>query len=373
MNLRNLTIVRLISALMLFTAGCNSLENRPPDINLPENTPPEITSPALVEASGDIYFVYRVTFTDPDDSIQTVAYDFQPSWLAADADSIFGTPPDGAADSGFLVVVSDGQAADSAEVTIDMIPAMAVYGDSRTGHTYHQMVVDTMMTVKPAVVFHTGDLVNDGRIASDWVTFNNITATMRAEAEFFPALGNHEQQSQLYFDNFELPGNEQWYSVERNHCHFIILNSCIQTSDTSEQYRWLEADLAGIDDSIRFVAAVFHHPPYSTGQHTEDEEGLRNTWVPLLEQYGVDIIFNGHDHDYERSYCGGRYYIVAGGGGAPLRAQARTHPCSQLFLMSYHFCKVSVVDRRMIVRVYNNLNQLIDQIEIDKTAGLAPE
>ncbi|MCK4236104.1 MAG: metallophosphoesterase [Candidatus Krumholzibacteria bacterium] len=51
----------------------------------------------------------------------------------------------------------------------------------------------------------------------------------------------------------------------------------------------------------RFIAAIFHHPPISTGPHTEDEMGLRKTIVPLFERYGVDVVFNGHDHIYERS------------------------------------------------------------------------
>ena len=58
--------------------------------------------------------------------------------------------------------------------------------------------------------------------------------------DFYPALGNHERDSQLFFDNFSLPNNEQWYSLEINGIHFIVLDSNSDTSGTSEQYRWLK-------------------------------------------------------------------------------------------------------------------------------------
>ena len=351
------TVLMLTVMAIFFAGGCVSVTD----------APPEITSATEVEATGGVYFSYHAIYEDPDDSANLVRFEAYPSWLTASSDSIFGIPPDGLADDHFIVIVWDGRTADTMLVTIDMIPSMAVYGDSRTGHAMHKVIVDSMMTAKPAVVFHTGDLVNDGYSQFDWDMFNSITAQMRAAAEFFPSLGNHENQSQLYFDNFQLPGNEQWYSVERNHTHFICLNSCVATDTASEQYQWLKNDLASVDDSIRFIVAYFHHPPYSTGPHGEDERGLRETWVPLFEQYDVDVVFNGHDHHYERSYCGNRFYIVTGGGGAPLRDQARTDPCSQLYIMDYHFCKLSVVGERMIVKVYDRTKTIIDEFTIDKT------
>ncbi len=356
MNLHK-TVLYLVLIAALFADGCVSVTN----------APPEIIPNTEVEATGGIYFNYQVIYDDPDDSANLVRFEAYPSWLTPDADSIFGIPPDGLEDTDFIVIVWDGNAADTILVTIDMIPSMAVYGDTRTGHAMHKVIVDSMMTVMPAAIFHTGDLVNDGNVQYDWDMFNSITAGMRAQTEFFPSLGNHENQSQLYFDNFELPGNEQWYSVERNHTHFICLNSCVATDTVSEQYQWLRNDLESIHDSIRFIVAYFHHPPYSTGPHGEDEKGLRETWVPLFEAYDVDIVFNGHDHHYERSYCGNIFYIISGGGGAPLRGQARTDSCSQLYIMDYHFCKLSVVGERMIVTVYNRTNAIIDQFTIDKT------
>jgi len=345
--------------IILFWTACSSevlQENK--------NIAPEITSPIMTEAAGGIYYSYRAAVIDTDGPALSVKFASYPSWLTPDNDSLFGTPPDGLSDTSFMLIASDGTLADTALIKIMINPAIVVFGDTRTGHNIHRQIVDLIKQIKPSAVFHTGDLVSDGRFKSDWDTFNVIAAPILAHSEFYPALGNHEHQSQLYFDNFTLPGNEQWYSVEKNRTHFVILNSCIPIMPDSEQYKWLQSNLSEINDSIRFVVALFHHPPYSTGAHTEDEMGLRATLVPLFEQYGINMIFNGHDHDYERSFCGGKYYIVAGGGGAPLRDQARTSPCGQLYLKKYHFCKLSMVDRRLIVKVYDNSSQLIDQYEI---------
>ena len=330
------------------------------------NASPHITSRTMTEASGGIPYCYKVAFTDPDGPLDTAVYSRYPSWLMVEADSLYGVPPPGAKDTTFLVIISDGLHADTARVAIAVNPTIIVYGDSRTNAKVHRRIIGLIVRQKPQTVFHTGDLVEDGNRSSDWETFNAITSAMRAESEFYPALGNHEHQSPLFFSDFELPNNEQWYSVNRNRIHFIVLNSCVPTDTSSKQYHWLEADLARISDSTKFIAAVFHHPPFSSGSHREDEKGLRQTLVPLFERYGVAIVFNGHDHSYERLQCDSIYYIVTGGGGAPLSGRERVHPCSKVFRKIHHYCKVSRVDDRMIVRVFDIDSQLIDQFEITR-------
>jgi hypothetical protein len=332
------------------------------------NHPPQITSINHIEADIETPIVYRASYFDRDCTVDTLHFLALPSWLSAEADSVFGVVPVSAVDTSFLVVASDGVLKDTLQVMINLSRPVAIYGDSRTGHAVHRQIVAAIVSQRPRVVFHTGDLVGDGFNSADWDSFNVITADLREQTEFFPTLGNHEGQSPLFFDNFDLPNNEQWYSVDRDSIHFIVLNSCVSTQPNSEQWSWLVADLQHVSSSIKFKVALFHHPPYSTGPHTEDEAGLRETVVPLFEQYGVDIVFSGHDHSYERSYCGGRYYIVTGGGGAPMHDQTRQHPCSQIYLKKNHFCRLSRMGDELRVRVYDpNLN-LLDHVEISRAA-----
>jgi len=331
-----------------------------------DTDPPDIISKSSIEASGGIPFIYQAECFVADSSEIVIGFKNYPGWLTAHGDSIYGTPAEGLADTSFTVIAYAGVLSDTLKVHISMNPALVVYGDSRSGHIMHRQVVDQIVATHPLAVFHTGDLVNDGYSTYDWDMFNDITDTMRTISEFYPVLGNHENQSPLYFDQFDLPNNEQWYSVDRNYIHFIALNSCVASDTLSEQYFWLKSDLMQVPLDTRFIIAYFHHPPYSTGAHAEDEMNLRESFVPLFNQYGVDAVFNGHNHCYERSYCGGIYYIVAGGGGAPLHDQSGTDPCSQLYLKSYHYCKLSLVDNILYVNVINQNGEIIDSFSIEQ-------
>ena len=75
--------------------------------------------------------------------------------------------------------------------------SVLIYGDSRSGHSVHQWIMEGMATLQPEAVFHTGDLVNDGRMADQWITFNSIVSQLPSGTPVYPALGNHEHESQL--------------------------------------------------------------------------------------------------------------------------------------------------------------------------------
>jgi 3',5'-cyclic AMP phosphodiesterase CpdA len=273
----------------------------------------------------------------------------------------------------FCVAIIVGLAIPVSPVALaDDPPVIVVYGDSRTGHSTHQQVVDAVVAMNPTAVFHTGDLVENGLNPDHWAVFNSIVSELVGTAEFYPALGNHELGSQLFFDNFDLPNNERWYSVDINSIHFVVLDSNSPTDDGSEQYEWLQADLYNIADETGFIIVVLHHPPFSTGPHVEDEKGLRQSIVPLLEQHGVDAVFSGHDHTYERSVYNDIFYVVTGGGGAPLYDQARTSPYSQLYVKAHHFCTISTSDGQLTVSVFDVNSSLLDQFVIDEEDDDSP-
>ncbi len=68
-------------------------------------------------------------------------------------------------------------------------------------------------------------------------------------------------------------------------------------------YQWLCADLAATTQD--WIIAYWHHPPYSKGSHDSDRSGrmeeMREHFVPVLEDFGVDLQLTGHSHSYERS------------------------------------------------------------------------
>lgn len=242
---------------------------------------------------------------------------------------------------------------------------VVIYGDSQNNHNVHLSVVNAIMTKKPEITFHTGDLVENGESKSDWEIFNKITWDLRKVSLFYPCLGNHEGESQLYFDNFDLPGNERWYYVDYFNIRFIILDTNIDFSPSSEQYRWLVETLR--DSPYKDIIAIFHHPPYSESNIDIGMASMiRKVLVPLFEQYGVDIVFSGHHHNYQRFYVNGIYYIVTGGGGGPLRDKDIDALHCQKFVKTHHFCFLTVRDDKMILDVYDSDLNLIDNVVIDR-------
>ncbi|MCP4541109.1 MAG: metallophosphoesterase family protein [Chloroflexi bacterium] len=219
--------------------------------------------------------------------------------------------------------------------------SFAVLGDTRTGHLAHQGVVDRIVGLEPDFVLHSGDFVNNGTKASEWDTFFDIERSLMRQAPLFGALGNHERNSQHYYDAFHLPGNEQWYSFDYGNTHFVALqlDGYANYTPGSPQYIWLENDLANTD---RFWKIVFLHPPlHSSGRHGGNET-VRDALGPLFADYDVDLVFSGHDHDYERSIVGDVVYVVTGGGGAPLYEQEESNPYSVYFASVNHCVSISI-------------------------------
>jgi len=243
---------------------------------------------------------------------------------------------------------------------------VVVYGDTRTGDDEHRSIIAQIKEQTPYAIFHTGDLVDDGDVASQWDTFNEITVDLFKDRWFYSTLGNHEKNSDNYFENFVLPGNERYYSVNIGNVHYIVLDSNFEISSGSDQYIWVEADLKNAATKSDFQVVVMHHPPYSTGAHGDDESGMRTKIVPLLEKYGVDLVFSGHDHSYERADNNSIVYIVAGGGGAPLYPQKFEKEYSKLFMETLNYCVIEMDGENLTMTAYNEKSEVIDKVVIKK-------
>jgi tartrate-resistant acid phosphatase type 5 len=120
---------------------------------------------------------------------------------------------------------------------------------------------------------------------------------------FWPSLGNHEYEDvcgdkiRAYKAYFDLPNNERYYEVRLGPVHFFIVNSNNQEPDgrsaTSKQANWIKSRVQA--SSAPWQVVVFHHPPFSSGS-----SGSTTIMRWPFEQWGVDAVFNGHAHDYER-------------------------------------------------------------------------
>ena len=185
--------------------------------------------------------------------------------------------------------------------------SFAAIGDSGTGSTAQYAVADRMVVLDPNFVLHTGDVVYpDGQADGYDPFFFQPYQTLARRAPIFPTLGNHDyhsQRGQPYLDAFYLPHNnpantERYYSFDWGDAHFTALD--FNTGPDADQLAWLKDDLAATDKRWKFV--FYHQAIYSSGPHGYESwvEAKRQLLAPIFEQHHVDIVFNGHDHDYER-------------------------------------------------------------------------
>jgi 3',5'-cyclic AMP phosphodiesterase CpdA len=127
-------------------------------------------------------------------------------------------------------------------------------------------------------------------------------------------LGNHDYEvnrGRYQFRLLGMPG--PYYTRRLGDAQLFFLDSNL-VSD--RQTAWLERELA--ESTSTWKIAVLHHPPYTCGGHLGDSS-VQQRWVPLFEDYGVQLVLSGHDHNYQR-FAGrnGVTYVVHGGGGAGL-------------------------------------------------------
>ncbi|HEX6655006.1 MAG TPA: metallophosphoesterase [Candidatus Limnocylindria bacterium] len=151
--------------------------------------------------------------------------------------------------------------------------------------------------------------------------FNPSWGAMKSRMH--PALGNHEYNTPGaagYFDYFGssagTPG-EGWYSYDLGGWHIVVLNAnCgdISCRKNSAQIQWLRQDLATAGASC--LMAYWHQPRWSSGKH--GSQAYVQPFWDVLEPAGVDVILNGHDHDYERIEVDGVRQFVVGTGGRSL-------------------------------------------------------
>ena len=156
--------------------------------------------------------------------------------------------------------------------------------------------------------------------------------TMLRKSVLWPTLGNHDTAGSSnppvglpYFAMFTLPtggeaggiasGTEKYYSFDYANIHFICLDSMTSDrSSTGPMATWLRSDLNATTQ--QWIVAFWHHPPYSKGSHDSDTDpilaAMRQNFLPILEDGGVDVVLSGHSHSYERSYLIDGHYGTSG-------------------------------------------------------------
>lgn len=139
-------------------------------------------------------------------------------------------------------------------------------------------------------------------------------ALLNDGVKFYASLGNHDvrsgREAQIHYKHFNM-GGRTYYSFIKGDVDFFALDS---TNMDAAQLAWLEVNLQA--STSRWKVAFFHHPLYSSGKRHGSEMNLRGVLEPLFTRFGVNVVFSGHDHFYERiKPQQGIQYFVAGASG----------------------------------------------------------
>jgi 3',5'-cyclic AMP phosphodiesterase CpdA len=139
-----------------------------------------------------------------------------------------------------------------------------------------------------------------------------------AGVPFYAALGNHDNDSIRFYAGLNM-GGERYYTYAKRNVRFFVLDS---NSLDPQQLAWIERAMA--ESSEDWKICYFHHPLYSSaGRHGSNVE-LRVVLEPILVKYGIDVVFAGHDHVYERTRPQrGVTHFVAGSGGKLRKGDVR--------------------------------------------------
>ncbi len=218
------------------------------------------------------------------------------------------------------------------------------FGDSGIGSNTQGLLASLMLARKPDFIIHTGDLIYPAGAEKHYLpNFYRPYQALIASAFFMPSLGNHDvatERGAPLLRQFVLPDNgppgiesERNYWFDYGPARFVALDSNMDANGGVIPHaamkttiaEWLRTALIDCDAKWRFV--FFHHPFYTGSAHSADSAAyVKEAYRDAIEAAGVDIVFCGHNHLYERVASlrqdervpdgEGVVYITTGAGGA---------------------------------------------------------
>ena len=257
-------------------------------------------------------------------------------------------------------------------------------GDAQNGLDRWGSLMQNAYRMRPDIAFIllAGDLVNRGAKRDDWDDFFDNAKFFAATKPFVPVIGNHECQGghpTLYLQLFHLPTNgpediepERAYRFEYGNALFVILDS---NEDPLIQAKWLEEQLSKSTSTWKFVS--FHHPIYSSSPR-RDNKKLREVWVPIFDKHHVDMVLQGHDHAYLRTYPmkdnrkanapkNGTIYVVSVS-GTKMYSQGDYDYTEKGFAKTstFQILDIQISGDRLVYRSYDLDGRIKDEFVIEK-------
>jgi hypothetical protein len=244
-----------------------------------------------------------------------------------------------------------------------------------------------------AFLLIAGDLVDRGNERTNWDHFFVRSAGIFERLPLLPCAGNHEyldQGPRLYRAFFELPATgppgldpDLVYAFEYGNAFIAVLDSTLALADPAlarKQAEWLDDALARTRRLWKLV--MFHHPVYAS-HPTRESPALGEAWVPIFDKHHIDLVLQGHDHAYQRTYplrAGrrvtrpdqGTTYVVSVSGTKYYGRRLRTETAVGFTERStYQTIEIEVPADRLVYRAWDGEGRELDRFTIEKSAPQA--
>lgn len=274
----------------------------------------------------------------------------------------------------------------------DFKPFSFVYlGDPQVGvQPYCPRVFQQALKSAPDALFwlFSGDQVNVGNSDEEFGDFFNAGSWMFRSVNILPTAGNHEyprnadllsrELTPLWKPHYTLPLNgpegldETAYWVDYQGLKLIVLNN---NEKVEEQRDWLEQVLK--DNTASWTVIGMHQPIYSTGSD-RDNPKLQELFLPLIDTYKVDLVLQGHDHTYGRTYPlrkgkivtageNGTVYVVSSSGAKFYEQNPRyLHLMAETALDTQLFQVIDLEEDALHYRALTVTGEVIDQFTVRK-------
>jgi 3',5'-cyclic AMP phosphodiesterase CpdA len=203
-----------------------------------------------------------------------------------------------------------------------------------------------------------GDNMYGGQSAADYVRkFERPYAPLLAAGVTFQAsIGNHDRPEQIFYRLYNMNG-QRYYTYTRNNARFFALDSNLMDE---KQIEWLDAGLRNAREEWKIC--YFHHPLYSHAARHGSSVDLRVLLEPLFVKHGVNVVFSGHDHVYERvKPQKGIHYFVSGAAGQLRKGNmTRSDETAASFDRDQSFMAIEIAGAEMFFQAISRTGQILD-------------
>ena len=247
----------------------------------------------------------------------------------------------------------------------------AALGDTQSHPEIHARLIPLMAQWGAELVVHVGDEIGDGTVAAQWQTeFYDPIRPLAHRVPYFISIGNHEHESPLFYRFVSYPtAEESYYTFTWGDVFFGVLDP---------QHEWVVKQL-GTEEAkaAKWRVAFFHEPAYteSWGGCTYDgNPTIRSALIPALERGGVNLVLNGHTHEYERGLLNGVYHVITGGGGGDLEPDwCIDFPQITVRKAVHHFLALEASCETLGVKAVDIDGNEFDSFEIPPGFPIAPD